>query len=303
MTATRSVPGLADAARRGPSATARLVAGIHKFRSVVRAVPVLSLLVLAVTLVCALFAPVLAPYDPIKTNPTQALVSPGVAAHLLGTDHLGRDVLSRLIYGARISVTVGFLAVFVAGAVGTAIALISAVFGGWADRVLMHVTDAFLALPYLMIAVTVISILKPSLSVVVLVIGLLRWMDYARVLRGEAIRLAATDFVQLAIVAGCSRWRIIGKHMFPNLINSLLVLATLGVGSAVIAEATLSFLGLGIPRPQPSWGIMLAESQKYLYAAWWLPLIPGAAISLLVMASNLVGDWLRDRFDPIRRQL
>jgi len=163
---------------------------------------------------------------------------------------------------------VGFLAVFVAGGVGTAIALLSAVFRGWADRVLMQITDAFLALPYLMIAVSVISILKPSLMVVILVIGSLRWMDFARVLRGEVLRLAATDFVHLAIVAGCSRWRIIGQHIFPNLINTLLVLATLGVGSAVIAEATLSFLGLGIPRPQPSWGIMLAKSQKYLYAAW-----------------------------------
>ena len=303
MTTTRSLPGIAPARHRGPSETARIVAGIHKSRLVVRGVPIFSLLVLAVTVICALFAPALAPYDPIKTNPTQALSAPNLSGHLLGTDHLGRDILSRLIYGARISVTVGFLAVFVAGAVGTAIALISAVFRGWADRVLMQITDAFLALPYLMIAVTVISILKPSLMVVILVIGLLRWMDYARVLRGEVLRLAATDFVHLAIVAGCSRWRIIGRHIFPNLINTLLILATLGVGSAVIAEATLSFLGLGIPRPQPSWGIMLAESKKYLYAAWWLPLIPGVAISLLVMASNLVGDWLRDRFDPTRRQL
>lgn len=139
--------------------------------------------------------------------------------------------------------------------------------------------------------------------VVILVIGLLRWMDYARVLRGEILKLATTDFVHLAIVAGCNRWQIMMKHIFPNLVNTLLILATLGIGSAVISEATLSFLGLGIPRPQPSWGIMLAESQKYLYTAWWLPLIPGVAISLLVLASNLVGDWLRDRFDPTRRQL
>jgi peptide/nickel transport system permease protein len=303
MTTTRSLPGIAPAPHRAPSATARIVAGIHKSRLVVRGVPIFSLLVVAVTVVCALFAPALAPDDPIKTNPAQALSAPSFSGHVLGTDHLGRDILSRLIYGARISVTVGFLAVFVAGAVGTAIALISAVFRGWADRVLMQITDAFLALPYLMIAVTVISILKPSLMVVILVIGLLRWMDYARVLRGEVLRLAATDFVQLAIVAGCSRWRIIGRHISPNMINTLLILATLGIGSAVIAEATLSFLGLGIPRPQPSWGVMLAESQKYLYAAWWLPLIPGVAISLLVMASNLVGDWLRDRFDLTRCQL
>ena len=303
MTTTRSLPGIAAVPRPGVSAIAHLVTGMYKFRLVWRGVPTFSLLVLAVTMLCALFAPALAPYDPIKTNPAHALSAPSLSGHLLGTDHLGRDILSRLMYGARISVTVGLLAVFVAGAVGTAIALISAAFGGWTNRVLMQITDAFLALPYLMIAVTVISILQPSLMVMILVIGLLRWMDYARVLWGEVLRLAVTDFVHLATVAGCSRWRIMIRHIFPNLINTLLVLATLGVGSAVIAEATLSFLGLGIPRPQPSWGIMLAESQKYLYAAWWLPLIPGVAISLLVMASNLVGDWLRDRLDPTRRQL
>jgi peptide/nickel transport system permease protein len=303
MTTTESLPGIAAAPRPGAVANANWWTGLPAIHAVFRGVPKFSLLILTVTVMCALLAPALAPYDPIKTNPTKALLAPSLSGHLLGTDHLGRDLLSRLIYGARISVTVGFLAVFVAGAVGTFIAMVSAVFRGWVDRLLMQITDAFLALPYLMIAVTVIAILQPSLTVVILVIGLLRWMDYARVLRSEVLKLASTDFVHLAIVAGCSRWRIMARHIFPNLINTLLVLATLGVGSAVIAEATLSFLGLGIPRPQPSWGIMLAESQKYLYAAWWLPLIPGLAISLLVMASNLMGDWLRDRFDPTRRQL
>jgi peptide/nickel transport system permease protein len=303
MTTTGSLPGMTAASPQGVSIRASILTAWRKSRLMVRGIPTFSLLILGVTMLCALLAPVLAPYDPIKTNPARALVAPSFSDHLLGTDHLGRDILSRLIYGARISVTVGFLAVFVAGTAGTAIALISAVCGGAVDRVLMQITDAFLALPYLMIAVTVISMLQPSLMVVILVIGLLRWMDYARVLRGEVLRLAATDFVHLAIVAGCGRRRIMVRHILPNLVNTLLVLATLGVGSAVIAEATLSFLGLGIPRPQPSWGVMLAESQKYLYAAWWLPLIPGMAISLLVMASNLVGDWLRDHLDPTRRQL
>jgi len=298
MTTTRSLAGVAVASGAESVAKARIVMGLHTLRTVVRGVPILSLLILTVTAVCALSVPVLAPHDPIKTNPAKALSAPGLAGHPLGTDHLGRDILSRLIYGARISMTVGFLAAFVAGAVGTFVALVSAVFGGWVDRVLMQITDAFLALPYLMIAVTVVAILKPSLMVVILVIGLLRWMDYAKVLRGEVLKLATADFVHLAIVAGCGRWRIMARHIFPNLINTLLVLATLGVGSAVISEATLSFLGLGIPWPQPSWGVMLAESQKYLYTAWWLPLIPGVAISVLVMASNIVGDWLRDRFDP-----
>jgi len=268
-----------------------------------RGVPIFSLLMLTAAILCALFAPFLAPYDPIKTSPAKALVAPSLSQHLLGTDHLGRDMLSRLIYGARISVTVGFLAVFVSGTLGVLIAVVSGVYKGWVDRLLMRVTDAFLALPYLMIAVTVISILKPSMMNVILVIGLLRWMDYARVLRGEVLRLIEMDFVRLAIVAGCTRRRIIMRHIFPNIVNTLLVLTTLGVGAGVIAEAALSFLGLGVPRPLPSWGTMLAESQKYLYTAWWLPLIPGLAISFLVMSSNLMGDWLRDRLDPTRRQL
>ena len=276
---------------------------MQRLRQAWRGVPILSLVMLTGAILCALFAPLLAPYDPIKTNPVHALAAPSWSQHLLGTDHLGRDVLSRLIYGARISITVGFLAVFVAGALGVLIAVVSGVYKGWVDRILMRVTDAFLALPYLMIAVTVISLLKPSMMNVILVIGLLRWMDYARVLRGEVLRLIETDFVRLAIVAGCTQRRIIMRHIFPNVVNTLLVLTTLGVGAGVIAEASLSFLGLGVPRPLPSWGTMLAESQKYLYTAWWLPLIPGLTISVLVMSSNLLGDWLRDRLDPTRRQL
>jgi peptide/nickel transport system permease protein len=276
---------------------------VQRLREAWRGVPIFSLLMLTAAILCALFAPFLAPYDPIKTSPAKALVAPSLSQHLLGTDHQGRDMLSRLIYGARISVTVGFLAVFVSGTLGVLIAVISGVYKGWVDRLLMRVTDAFLALPYLMIAVTVISILKPSMMNVILVIGLLRWMDYARVLRGEVLRLIEMDFVRLAIVAGCTRRRIIMRHIFPNIVNTLLVLTTLGVGAGVIAEAALSFLGLGVPRPLPSWGTMLAESQKYLYTAWWLPLIPGLAISLLVMSSNFMGDWLRDRLDPTRRQL
>jgi peptide/nickel transport system permease protein len=276
---------------------------LQRLRVAWRGVPIVSLLVLTAAVMCALFASHLAPYDPIKASPARALEPPGLSQHLLGTDHLGRDVLSRLIYGARISTTVGFLAVCVAGTLGVLIAVASGVYRGWVDRLLMRLTDAFLALPYLMIAVTAISILKPSLMNVILVIGLLRWMDYARVLRGEVLRLIETDFVRLAVVAGCSRRRIIFRHIFPNLVNTLLVLTTLGVGAGVIAESALSFLGLGVPRPLPSWGNMLAEAQKYIYTAWWLPLIPGLAISLLVMSSNLMGDWLRDRLDPTRRQL
>jgi peptide/nickel transport system permease protein len=167
----------------------------------------------------------------------------------------------------------------------------------------MRLTDMFLALPYLMVALTAVALLGPSVGNVILVIGLLRWMGFARVLRGEVLRLVERDFVRLALVAGSSRSRIMMQHVFPNIINTLLVLATLEVGLAVIVEASLSFLGLGVPRPLPSWGSMLRDSQQYIYLAWWFPLIPGIAITLLVMSANLTGDWLRDRFDPTRRQL
>ena len=167
----------------------------------------------------------------------------------------------------------------------------------------MRLTDMFLALPYLMVALTVVALLGPSIGNVILVIGLLRWMGFARVLRGEVLRLVEMDFVRLALVGGSGRTRIMLKHVFPNIINTLLVFATLEVGLAVIVEASLSFLGLGVPRPLPSWGSMLRDSQQYIYLAWWFPLIPGLAITLLVMSANLTGDWLRDRFDPTRRQL
>jgi peptide/nickel transport system permease protein len=263
----------------------------------------LSLCFLALAMLCAVLAPAIAPYDPIETNRAKTLLAPSFSQHPMGTDHLGRDILSRMVYGARISVTVGFLAVFVAGTVGTCIAVLSGVLRGWVDTLLMRLTDAFLALPFLMVAVLVVSLLGPNILNVVLVIGLLRWMTYARTIRSEVLRLTEMDFVRLARVAGASRRRIMVRHIFPNIVNTLLVLGTLEVGAAVITEAALSFLGLGVPRPLPSWGTMLAESQTYVFTAWWLPVFPGLAITLLVMSSNLTGDWLRDRFDPTRRQL
>jgi peptide/nickel transport system permease protein len=278
------------------------VALLWRVRSVLRGAPFFSLAFLIIAIGSAVCAPFVAPYDPIQNNPLATLASPSLQ-HLMGTDHLGRDILSRVIYGARISLTVGFLAVFVSGVAGTLIAMVSGVVRGWVDTVLMRLTDAFLSLPYLMVAVTVVSLLGPSLANVILVIGLLRWMTYARTIRGEVLRLTEMDFVRLAHVAGTSRARIMQRHIFPNIVNTLLVLSTLDVASAVITEASLSFLGLGVPRPLPSWGTMLSESQTYVFTAWWMPVFPGVTITLLVMSINLTGDWLRDRLDPTRRQL
>jgi peptide/nickel transport system permease protein len=233
------------------------------------------------------------------------LRAPEFSGHLLGTDNQGRDVLSRLIHGGQSSVRVAVAAVMLAGLLGTLIALVAGVLRGWVDRVLMQITDAFLSLPYLMVALTVVTLLGPSIINLIIVIGFLRWMGFARVLRGEVLRLMEMDFVRLANVAGSSRPRIMLRHVFPNIINTLLVLATLEVGLAVIVEASLSFLGLGVQRPIPSWGNMLRDAQQFLFfpGAWWFPLIPGIAITFLVMSCNLTGDWLRDRTDPTRRQL
>ncbi len=276
----------------------------HKVRDVFRGAPVLSLIFLVIALICALFAPWISPYSPVSTNPANILEAPSLFSdHILGTDNQGRDILSRIIYGAQTSVKIGVLSVLLAAVVGTSIGLLSGVFRGWTDRILMRITDMFLALPYLMVALTAVALLGASIGNVILVIGLLRWMGFARVLRGEVLKLVEMDFVRLATVSGSSRYRIMLRHVFPNIVNTLLVLGTLEIGLAVIVEASLSFLGLGVPRPLPSWGSMLRDSQQYIYIAWWFPIIPGIAITLLVMSANLTGDWLRDRFDPTRRQL
>ena len=275
---------------------------LPNLREIFRGAPKFSIFFLVLAIVCAIVAPLL-PYDPVKGDLGNALQAPTWGAHPLGTDHQGRDMIVRLIHGANISVTVGVLAVFVSGLAGTIVAVLAGVFKGWLDGVLMQFTDAFMALPFLMVAVAVVSLLGPSKTNVILVLGLLRWMSYARILRSEVLAVTENDYVRLARVAGASNFRIIMRHVIPNLLNTLLIISTLELGTVIIFESALSFLGLGVPRPLPSWGTMLADSQSYIYNQWWLPVLPGVAISLLVMSSNLTGDWLRDRVDPTRRQL
>ena len=288
--------------RSGPDLRILFRRSRSNFSDIFRGAPKLSLLFLIVSIGCAIAAPLL-PFDPVRGDLGNPLQPPTWGAHPLGTDHQGRDMVVRLIHGANISITVGFLAVFVSGAAGTIVAVVAGVFKGWIDGLLIQITDAFLALPFLMVAVTVVSLLGPSKTNVILVLGLLRWMSYARVLRSEVLSVTETDYVRLAKVAGASNWRIILRHVLPNLSNTLLIISTLELGTVIIFESALSFLGLGVPRPLPSWGTMLADSQSYIYNQWWLPLMPGVAISLLVMSTNLTGDWLRERVDPTRRQL
>lgn len=297
-----------DAASRTDSRPVfgRIASAFFGAKNALRGAPKLSLVFLFFAIVVAIL-PVgwITPHDSISIDATQLLQRPGFSDHVLGTDNQGRDVFSRLIHGGQSSVRVASAAVLLAAVLGTIVALIAGVMRGWVDRVLMQITDGFLSLPYLMVALTVVTLLGPSIVNLIIVIGFLRWMGFARVLRGEVLRLMEMDFVRLANVAGASRPRIMIRHVFPNIINTLLVLATLEVGLAVIVEASLSFLGLGVQRPIPSWGNMLRDAQQFLFfpGAWWYPLVPGIAITLLVMSCNLTGDWLRDRTDPTRRQL
>ena len=289
-----------------PAALERVTTAIRAIRNTFRGAPKLSLFFLTISIIAAIL-PIgwITPHDSIEISPANLLKTPALSEHILGTDHQGRDVFSRLIHGGQSSVRVAGAAVLMAASLGTVVALIAGVMRGWVDRFLMQVTDGFLSLPYLMVALTVVTLLGPSIINLIIVIGFLRWMGFARVLRGEVLRLMEMDFVRLANVAGSSRPRIMLRHVFPNIINTLLVLATLEVGLAVIVESSLSFLGLGVQRPIPSWGNMLRDAQQFLFypGAWWFPLVPGIAITFLVMSCNLIGDWLRDRTDPTRRQL
>jgi peptide/nickel transport system permease protein len=265
--------------------------------------------ILGVIALVAIFANVIAPYNPEigvlgdRFRPP-AWQTGGSEAHLLGTDHVGRDVLSRLIFGARVSMVVGFTAVIVAGILGTTLGILSGYLGGWVDQVIMRVTDTWLALPALTFAIFLAAVVGPSEMNIVIILGAVYWTRYARVIRSEVLSLRERDFVRLAIVAGCSKKTIMRRHILPNVLNSAIVLGTLMLGVVIVTEAALSFLGVGVPPPKPAWGLMLADGKKGLMAGyWWLTVLPGICIMLMVLSANLLGDWLRVKFDPQLRQL
>lgn len=264
--------------------------------------------VLAALVLTAVFAAYLAPQSPTEGDITQKLIPPiwmerGDWEHPLGTDRFGRDVLSRIIYGSRISLLVSLIAIGVAGTFGTALGLISGYRGGLIDAVLMRLTDIALSLPLILIAVVLVAVSEPSFRNVVLVIALLLWPRFARQIRGETLGIKQQDFVALAVVAGRSSWWIMSRHIFPNVVPTLLVITTLQVGYVILLEGTLSFLGVGVPPPNPAWGLMIADGRGFLATAWWISLFPGLAMLLIVLAVNLMGDWLRDHLDPKLRQL
>jgi peptide/nickel transport system permease protein len=269
----------------------------------------LPIAILVTLALLAIFADLIAPYNPEIGSLSQrfrppAWVAGGSTEYLLGTDHIGRDVLSRLIFGARVSMIVGFTAVIFAGVLGSTLGILSGYFGGWVDQVIMRITDTWLALPVLTFAIFLAVIVGPSEWNLVIILGIVYWTRYARVIRGEVLSLKERDFVRLAIVAGCSKWTIMRRHLLPNVLNTAIVLATLMLGVVIVTEAALSFLGIGVPPPKPAWGLMLADGKKGLMAGyWWLTVFPGVCIALMVLAANLLGDWLRVKLDPQLRQL
>lgn len=266
--------------------------------------PMVSLAILLFLLVIpAIFAPLVAPHDPYQGALSQRLIPPfwqegGTSQYLLGTDKLGRDMLSRIIYGARVSLTVSLIAIFVGGIVGTVVGLISGYLGGRTDAVLMRLVDISLSLPTILLALVLVAAVGPSFGTVITVLIVLLWARYARLVRGETLSIKGLDFIARARVAGASHIRIMARYIFPNLVNSLIVLATLQVGYVILLESALSFLGAGLPRAEPAWGVMVADGRELIVTAWWVSMFPGLAILLTVLSLNLLGDWLRDHFDP-----
>lgn len=279
-----------------------------KIIRILRGLPIIPTLVLATVIFCAIFGEYVAPQDPRRYDLRNVFAPPvwqqeGTAANLLGTDNMGRDVFSRLIAGARISVIIALTAIFIAGVLGTSVGLISGYVGGKPDAILMRVVDVQLSIPYILLALIIVAALGASLKNVIIVIGIAGWPGYARVVRSEVLSIKGRDFVALARVLGCSQLRIMTRHVFPQILNTLIILATLQVGTVMIFEASLSFLGLGVQPPTPSWGLMLADGRNYLSSAWWISAFPGLVILFTCLSANLIGDWLRDRFDPRLRQL
>jgi peptide/nickel transport system permease protein len=256
----------------------------------------------------ALLAPVLSPYSPTEGSLLNSLEPPvwqegGSMEHILGTDFQGRDVLSRLIHGSRVSLAVAGVSIFVAGFMGLVLGLTAGYFGKAIDALIMRVADMFFALPMILFALLFAMTLGPSFRNVIIVIVLTIWGRFARQVRGEVLSVRERDFVALARVAGASNRRILITHILPNVANSVIVLATWQVGLVILMEASLSFLGVGIPPPTPSWGTMVADGRLWIASAWWVSVIPGMAILVTILAMNMVGDWLRDFLDPKLRQL
>jgi peptide/nickel transport system permease protein len=284
-----------------PETVARAPSRRHKL-------PYIPLGIITTFVLVAIFAPLLSPADPYEQSLRLRFKPPvwderGSWSYPLGTDRLGRDILSRIVWGSRVSLTAGVLTVLLASAVGAGVGLVAGYYGGRVDGTLMRVTDATMSFPVILLALILAVTIGPSFTNVVVAIAVILWARYARVIRGQVLTLMELDFIAQARIAGAGAWRIIFTHLLPNTMNTLVVLVTLQVGYVIIVEASLSFLGAGIPPPTPAWGSMIAEGREFVTSAWWVSFFPGFAILLVVLAFNLLGDWLRDTLDPKLRQL
>jgi peptide/nickel transport system permease protein len=273
-----------------------------------RRYPIFSGIIVLIFVFLAIFGEFLAPHPPTEVNLGARFVPPywqagGKMAYPLGTDMLGRDMLSRIMAGAKVSFIVSVLALTLGGLVGTVLGIISGYYGGRVDTILMRAADATLAFPIILLAILLSIILGPSLQNVVISLGIVLWARYARVIRGEVLSFKERDFVALARVAGASDLRIMFLHLFPNIRSTLLVLLTLQVGWVIVVEASLSFIGAGIPGPTPVWGSMIAKGREYVTMAWWIPFFPGLAVAVVCLSFNMLGDWLREALDPKLRQV
>jgi peptide/nickel transport system permease protein len=253
--------------------------------------------VVALLFLVSLCAPFITPYDPAAINAYQVLLPPS-AAHWMGTDELGRDIFTRVVFGTRISLYVGFVAVGIAVAIGTVVGLLSGFYGGWIDSILMRFVDIMLCFPTFFLILAVIALLEPSIWNIMLIIGVTGWMGVARLVRAEVLSIKERDYVMAARSIGASDLRIIFRHILPNAAAPVLVAATLGIAGAILTESALSFLGIGVQPPTPSWGNILTSGKDYLEFAWWLSLFPGFAILITVLAYNLLGEGIRDALDP-----
>ncbi len=267
----------------------------------------IGVVLITLLVLMAVFAPLLAPHDPTNQDLRARLRPPvwtekGTAAHLLGTDHLGRDILSRVIYGARVSLLVGALVVIAAGGFGVIMGLLAGYFGGRIDTFIMRWIDTQIAFPGLLLALIILAVIGPSMATVIIVLSLNGWMVYGRMTRSSVLSVRRTQYVEAAEILGCGSGRVIFRHILPNLTSPLITLAILEFARIVLAEAALSFLGLGIQPPATSWGLDVATGKDYLFRAWWLVTIPGLAISVTVLAINLVASWMRLISDPQERE-
>ena len=279
-----------------------------KVRGAFKGAPVIPLFIIVVFILAAALADLVTVHDPYAVKLPDRLIPPfwldgGSLSHPFGTDPLGRDILTRVIYGARVSIIISAIALAVGGGFGTLIGLTSGYYGGKVDTLLMRMADITLAFPLILFAILLVMVLGPSMMNVVVAITLVLWARYARVIRGEVLALMQQDFIGRARVSGASDIRIMYRHLLPNVMPTLIVLLTLQVGWVIIVEASLSFLGAGIPPPTPAWGSMLADGREYVSTAWWVTTAPGVAIMLVVLAFNLCGDWMRERLDPKQRSI